>query len=509
MMQPCDSCLNEFLPEELSAFQGEKLCASCLAEKRASPVKKVLLSPLGIAAALAAVVPFGMHATSVSSVTENGVLVSEHYRDFVAIAGGGLAMVLGLALGASGRGTKAVRWGVALVILAVGGWHVFRGFGLDRPQPQAPQVEKEVPPPEVCAEETPKFCAKPCEAGEAGACDTLGVALANGKGLEKDEEQALAAFEKACSAGKGLGCRHAGLMLTLESVALPKDEARALGFWKKGCEAGDASSCNEGGVLLDNAQGASKDSVAAAALFQKACDLKSSGGCKNLALLYDVGRGVERNQARALELYEKACAGGEAEACNDTGVSYRNGEGTEKNAAKALEFFEKACQGKSASACSNLGVMLREGESGEKDEARVRELFEQGCNGGSASGCDHLGMLMVQATGEGRDVARAEQLFQKACDGGALNGCANLGVLYRGGEGLEKDEEKAVAVLEKGCEGKHEKSCALLGLTLADLDPVRARPLLQDSCKDGYKDACKALKGLGKKKAASTKRRNR
>ncbi|RYZ43747.1 MAG: hypothetical protein EOO71_01975, partial [Myxococcaceae bacterium] len=99
MIERCTSCLTEHLAAELTDFQGERLCAECLAEKRTSSLRKVLLSPLGIAALVAAAIPLVLHSTSESSVTENGVVVAAHFRDFAAIGAGALTVVLALVLG--------------------------------------------------------------------------------------------------------------------------------------------------------------------------------------------------------------------------------------------------------------------------------------------------------------------------------------------------------------------------------------------------------------------------
>ncbi|RKH60246.1 tetratricopeptide repeat protein [Corallococcus llansteffanensis] len=508
MVQPCSSCLNEHLTVELTDFQGEKLCAECLAEKRTSPLKKVLLSPLGIAALVAVVVPLGLHYTQESSVTENGVLVAGHFRDFVAIGAGGLAVVLALVLGVRGRGPTGLRWGVALALVLAGAYHLVRGFGLDRSQPQA-VVAQVAPPAEVaCANETPGGCEKPCDGGDGDACNTLGAALVEGLGgLEKDVARSVAVFEKGCAAREARACGNAGQVLA--SRGGPGDEARALELWKKGCELGHGRSCNEVGAFLDNAKGADADPVAARGMFQKACEAKSAEGCKNLAILLKTGRGGERDEARALGLYQQACEAGQPEACNSLALSYQEGQGVAQDEAKAVELYEKACTGELPRGCTNLAEMLNAGQGTPKDPTRARELLERACTNDFARACDVLGLLFLTDRGPGRDEARGVALFQKACDGGFMNSCVNLGLCYRDGTGVERDLDRTVAAFTKGCDAHNGKSCALLGLQLASTDPVRARPLLKEACEARFDQTCAALKGLGKKKVATAKRKKR
>jgi hypothetical protein len=84
---------------------------------------------LTIIGAIAAIVPFVIHASSSSSVTENGVVVASSYRDNVALAGGIVAVLCGLAAAALARRSGGARIGIAIAVLALGAYQIARGLG--------------------------------------------------------------------------------------------------------------------------------------------------------------------------------------------------------------------------------------------------------------------------------------------------------------------------------------------------------------------------------------------
>ena len=49
---------------------------------------------------------------------------------------------------------------------------------------------------------------KSCDQGAANACIQLGVIYADGSGVERDNQKALALFSKACEMGDAVGCRY-------------------------------------------------------------------------------------------------------------------------------------------------------------------------------------------------------------------------------------------------------------------------------------------------------------
>ena len=91
------------------------------------------ITAVGIAAVVFAMLPFFGHYTTSSSETLNGEVVASSYRDYVALGGGAIGIVLAIfAIVAATRATnqKNLRLGLAVGILLIALFQVVRGFGI-------------------------------------------------------------------------------------------------------------------------------------------------------------------------------------------------------------------------------------------------------------------------------------------------------------------------------------------------------------------------------------------
>ena len=86
---------------------------------------------LGIGA-VAGVAPFFISISSSSSTTVNGVVTSSSYSDPVAIIGGAVAILCGLAAAFIANKNKAgaARIAAGVAVLALGGYQVAHGLGV-------------------------------------------------------------------------------------------------------------------------------------------------------------------------------------------------------------------------------------------------------------------------------------------------------------------------------------------------------------------------------------------
>jgi hypothetical protein len=118
---------------ELRTVGPGVMCFECGSNAGAIPASKFPLSGIGIAAVAAALIPFFGHYTTSSSISENGEVVSATYRDYVALAGGALAIVLGgvAVLGAlKATEQRNLRLGIVGGAIALGVLQVLRGLGV-------------------------------------------------------------------------------------------------------------------------------------------------------------------------------------------------------------------------------------------------------------------------------------------------------------------------------------------------------------------------------------------
>lgn len=112
----------------------------------------------------------------------------------------------------------------------------------------------------------------------------LGVARANGYGVERDDRRALELFMVACADGSAEGCSNQGAMLE-QGRGAPMDLAQALALYRQACEGGSAIGCSNLGALYLEMAGSGADLTYLRELFDWACQKGSAAGCENRAAL--------------------------------------------------------------------------------------------------------------------------------------------------------------------------------------------------------------------------------
>jgi hypothetical protein len=158
------------------------------------------------------------------------------------------------------------------------------------------------------------------EGGDPHAQWLLGACYYVGRGVEKDQDQAVEWLRK--SAERGNASAQTGLGgCYLQGVGVEKDQAKAVELFRKSAEQGNA-------------------------LAQRA-----------LAWRYMSGEGVEQDHATAVEWFRKSAEQGNADAQRDLAWRYMSGEGVEKNPAEAAKWFRKSAEQGNRQAMRNLAYM--------------------------------------------------------------------------------------------------------------------------------------------------------
>jgi len=154
---------------------------------------------------------------------------------------------------------------------------------------------------------------KAADKGSTSAMVELGVALATGEGIAKDEEQARALFERAAQAGNPRGVTNlAALASSVGGASTDPVKARAL--LVKGAEANSAEAQYQLGLMTADGVGGAKDDVAARALFEKAAAQNHAGALERMGAFTASGRGGPKDEAAAKSYYEKSAALGNEQA---------------------------------------------------------------------------------------------------------------------------------------------------------------------------------------------------
>ena len=147
---------------------------------------------------------------------------------------------------------------------------------------------------------------KAADKGSTSAMVELGVHLANGSGVAKDEAQARKLFERAAEAGNPRGV--ANLAALSGSAGAPSDPAKTRAMLSKAAETNSAEAQFQLGLILANGVGGPKDDVAARASFEKAAAQNHPGALEWMGSFTRSGRGGPQDSAAAKAYYEKAAS---------------------------------------------------------------------------------------------------------------------------------------------------------------------------------------------------------
>jgi len=146
--------------------------------------------------------------------------------------------------------------------------------------------------------------------GSTSAMVELGVLLATGSGVAKDEAQARRLFERAAEAGNPRGVTN----LAALSGDAPSDPARARALLSRAAATDSAEAQYQLGLMMAEGVGGPQDDVAARALFEKAAAQGHPGALERMGAFAQSGRGGPQDRTAAKAYYEKGAALGNEEA---------------------------------------------------------------------------------------------------------------------------------------------------------------------------------------------------
>jgi TPR repeat protein len=151
---------------------------------------------------------------------------------------------------------------------------------------------------------------KAADKGNTSAMVELGVMMATGSGLPKDEAQARKLFERAVEAGNPRGV----INLAALGGAAPSDPARTRALLARAADTNSAEAQYQLGLMTAEGVCGPKDDVAARALFERAAAQSHAGALERMGAFAQAGRGGPRDSTAAQAYYEKAAALGNEDA---------------------------------------------------------------------------------------------------------------------------------------------------------------------------------------------------
>ena len=156
---------------------------------------------------------------------------------------------------------------------------------------------------------------------------------------ERDQE-ALAQCRQAAAAGSLAGMTSLGFLYQ-NGRGVEKDDAQAVAWYRKAAEQGYPPAQNNLGVMYAGES-------PAVAWYRKATKQGGADAQKNLGGMYADGRGVEQDDAQAVAWFRKAAEQGFANAQFNLGQRYRIGWGVEKDEAQAVAWYREVIEQKDA-----------------------------------------------------------------------------------------------------------------------------------------------------------------
>ncbi len=324
------------------------------------------------------------------------------------------------------------------------------------------------------------FCKKKDD--PASLC-VLGYCLEQGKGVDKDVDQARALYARAGNKGYGLGMHRLGLMYH-EGTGVPPSDSKAFDFYMKAYQLGDKSAPQGIGVFYqlgwageksldkaidyynigvrcgdpyaEHALGElferKKDYAKAKAYYESASAKGLPQAKFRLGCLYDDGLIEPQSYEKAAELYADAAEYGLPFAQYNLALLYENGLGVKQSFPKAADLYKKAAEHKFIPAVINLAYCYLDGYGVEKkDPVEAARLFEIAAEKDTGAMVT-LANLYSEGNGVTKSYAKAADYYQKAVDKGDYFAMCYLSAFYAAGQGVEVSMDKAKALLVKASE---------------------------------------------------------
>ena len=149
------------------------------------------------------------------------------------------------------------------------------------------------------------------ERGHPIAQNNLGEMLMEGRGIARDDAQAVEWYRRAAEQGNAFGQFNLGLML-MEGRGIARDDAQAVQWFRRAAEQGYAFGQANLGFMLMEGRGIARDDAQAVQWFRRAAEQGNDVGQNNLGFMLENGRGIVHNLEEAVIWYQRAARQGNA-----------------------------------------------------------------------------------------------------------------------------------------------------------------------------------------------------
>ena len=315
--------------------------------------------------------------------------------------------------------------------------------------------------------------------GDAFAQKNLGDCYAQGKGVKKDQQQAVYWYRKSAEQG------HAEAQLLLgdyyrEGQGVAKDIDQAVSLYQKAAEQGNAAAqYNLGNWFLFNKTDKFDNMIKEVKsvesgyldLFSSLCDLSKKARTIDDRLAVDkkiyeiiaktneldeqekvLKKEKEESEKEAVKWYCKAADQGHSGAISKLGYCYEYDKGVNKDIAKAVKFYRQAADLGDPEAQIRLAFCYDEGNGVDKDFQEAVKWYRKAAEQGSGIAQNCLGRCYLFGHGVDENSQEAVKWYRKAAEQGIVRAQYELGHMYFNGDKAHKDTKEAIKWYRKAAE---------------------------------------------------------
>ncbi|MDX8384343.1 MAG: tetratricopeptide repeat protein, partial [Ghiorsea sp.] len=313
------------------------------------------------------------------------------------------------------------------------------GIGLPKSASQAlawaiRAEKRNAPDAVVFRQKITKDVADMAHAGDAQAQYMLATLYDEGRGVEKNKDDALAWFSKAAKQG------HSEAQYALAKALVESGDesklAQALTWFEKAAKQGHEQAGSATVAILAMQGVTGKRAREAWRWMYYGMKMQDPKAYYNLASAMQSGMfGLQDVKVDAGDWLEAAAQAGISQAQNDYAIYLKL---QHHDTQHAIQWLNKAATS-DAKAQFNLGFIYARGDGVTPDDDSAVRWWGLAEKNGSTRAKMMLGLFYDLGRGVGRSEAKAVAWYQKAADLGDVNALFNLAVLYYNGRGIDRD----------------------------------------------------------------------
>jgi TPR repeat protein len=291
----------------------------------------------------------------------------------------------------------------------------------------------------------------------------LGCRYLEGRGIKKDEKEALHWLKAAAEGGSSLGKAELGYAYEF-GLGVPLDYPEAMKWYRRAAEQTNAFAMMRVGCLFLDGHGLPRDPLLAKRWFLLAADLGNPRAMCILGnLLEKELPGTNSPSAEAVSYYKKSAALGDKYGCYALAQCYHKGYGVSIDAANAFLWAFRSATQNVASAQHFLGESYRLGVGTVRDYNEAMRWYTNAATNGDPNGWYSLAMMYNYRDVGLTNLQTCLALLLKAAESGHLQAQS----LYSGnclrGVGVPQNIPEAIRWLRKSAEGGWPEAELVLG----------------------------------------------